>query len=64
MKETKKVAVCNLCFHEFPIDEVIANRKKNHEAKHKRDPYRNLSRESGGGNNTIGIVIWTEKETQ
>ena len=59
---TNKVAECSLCKHEFPIDNLIDIRKEKHEARHQRDPYRNSSRESGGGNNVIGKVEWKIKE--
>jgi len=50
-------AKCSLCDMELPIDELIHARKQAHENKHTRG-WNHKAQNKGGGNNTIGTVVW------
>ena len=57
LEEKTKAWKCSLCDQEFPNDDLINSRKKQHEAKHTRG-LNYKDRSNGGGNNIIGKVTW------
>lgn len=52
-----KCSLCDTEFSKFDID--IDKRKKRHEEKHTRG-WNYKAQRNGGGNNTIGKVIWED----